>query len=93
MILRGPIIPWELVAEKGHPVAAYYGSAFVVIRYFGYLVRCDNILAELHTMHPELCDKVGGLLAMHIDDLRVIAPLWLSKTKKYGKTELTGRPI
>jgi hypothetical protein len=24
-IVRGPIIPWELGAEKGKPVAAYYG--------------------------------------------------------------------
>ncbi|KAI4348253.1 hypothetical protein L6164_008996 [Bauhinia variegata] len=72
MIIRGPIIPWELGAEKGRPVAAYYG----------YLRGCDNILAQLHTKHPELCDKVGGLLAMHIDDLRVLAPLWLSKTEE-----------
>ncbi|KAF3444514.1 hypothetical protein FNV43_RR14206 [Rhamnella rubrinervis] len=72
MIIRGPIIPWELGAEKGRPVAAYYG----------YLVGCDNILAQLHTKHPELCDKVGGLLAMHIDDLRKLAPMWLSKTEE-----------
>ncbi|OMO69107.1 hypothetical protein COLO4_29260 [Corchorus olitorius] len=86
MILRGPIIPWELGAEKGRPVAAYYG----------YLVGCDNLLAKLHTKHPELCDKVGGLLAMHIDDLRVLAPLWLSKTEEvredraHWATNLTG---
>lgn len=49
---------------------------------FRYLVGCDNILADLHTKHPELCDKVGGLLAMHIDDLRKLAPLWLSKTEE-----------
>lgn len=49
---------------------------------FRYLVGCDNILAKLHTKHPELCDKVGGLLAMHIDDLRELAPLWLSKTEE-----------
>ena len=24
MIIRGPIIPWELGAEKGRPVAQYY---------------------------------------------------------------------
>ncbi|XP_022739358.1 peptidyl serine alpha-galactosyltransferase-like isoform X1 [Durio zibethinus] len=86
MILRGPIIPWELGAEKGRPVAAYYG----------YLVGCDNILAKLHTKHPELCNKVGGLLAMHIDDLRVLAPLWLSKTEEvredraHWATNITG---
>ncbi|XP_074559576.1 peptidyl serine alpha-galactosyltransferase isoform X1 [Curcuma longa] len=72
MIIRGPIIPWELGAEKGRPVAAYYG----------YLKGCDNILSRLHTKHPELCDKVGGLLAMHIDDLRALAPMWLSKTEE-----------
>ncbi|CAH9084885.1 unnamed protein product [Cuscuta europaea] len=72
MIIRGPIVPWELGAEKGRPVAAYYG----------YLVGCDNVLAKLHTKHPELCDKVGGVLAMHIDDLRALAPMWLSKTEE-----------
>ncbi|KAL5717821.1 Peptidyl serine alpha-galactosyltransferase [Ranunculus cassubicifolius] len=71
-IIRGPIIPWELGAEKGKPVAALYG----------YLIGCDNILAQLHTKHPELCDKVGGLLAMHIDDLRALAPQWLAKTEE-----------
>ncbi|KAH1076536.1 hypothetical protein GYH30_052148 [Glycine max] len=86
MIIRGPIIPWELGAEKGRPVAAYYG----------YLIGCDNSLAKLHTKHPELCDKVGGLLAFHIDDLRVFAPLWLSKTEEvredraHWATNITG---
>ncbi|CAK9180461.1 unnamed protein product [Ilex paraguariensis] len=86
MIVRGPIIPWELGAEKGRPVAAYYG----------YLVGCDNILAQLHTKHPEICDKVGGLLAMHIDDLRALAPMWLSKTEEvredraHWATNITG---
>ncbi|KAH6774374.1 peptidyl serine alpha-galactosyltransferase [Perilla frutescens var. frutescens] len=86
MIIRGPILPWELGAEKGRPVAAYYG----------YLIGCDNILAKLHTKHPELCDKVGGLLAFHIDDLRTFAPMWLSKTeevradKAHWDTNITG---
>lgn len=61
-----------------------------------YLVGCDNLLAKLHTKHPERCDKVGGLLAMHIDDLRALAPMWLSKTeevredKAHWTTNLTG---
>lgn len=86
MIIRGPIIPWELGAEKGRPVAQYYG----------YLIGCDNILAKLHTKHPELCDKVGGLLVFHIDDLRAMAPLWLSKTEEvredraHWATNITG---
>ncbi|PKA51235.1 hypothetical protein AXF42_Ash010675 [Apostasia shenzhenica] len=84
MIIRGPIIPWELGAEKGKAVAAYYGRqrSFPLDDYFRYLIGCDNILARLHTKHPEFCDKVGGLLAMHIDDLRVLAPMWLSKTEE-----------
>ncbi|CAI0456559.1 unnamed protein product [Linum tenue] len=86
MIIRGPIIPTELGAERGRPVSAYYG----------YLVGCDNILAKIHTKHPELCDKVGGLLAMHIDDLRALAPKWLAKTeevredKAHWSTNITG---
>ncbi|MCO5601512.1 hypothetical protein L7F22_055633 [Adiantum nelumboides] len=86
MIIRKPIVPWELGVEKGKPVAALYG----------YLIGCDNILAELHTKHPDLCDKVGGLLAMHIEDLRALAPLWLSKTeevradKEHWATNITG---
>ncbi|KAK2366351.1 hydroxyproline O-arabinosyltransferase RDN2 [Trifolium repens] len=86
MIIRGPILPWELGAEKGRPVAAYYG----------YLKGCDNILAKLHTKNPDLCDKVGGLLAFHISDLRRFAPLWLSKTeevredKEHWATNITG---
>ena len=57
---------------------------------------CDNILAKLHTKNPELCDKVGGLLAMHIDDLRALAPMWLSKTEEvradtaHWSTNITG---
>ncbi|CAI7887338.1 unnamed protein product [Closterium sp. NIES-54] len=70
MVIRAPVTPWGVKAEKGKPVAAYYG----------YLIGCDNILAELHTKHPELCPKVGGFIVMHIDDLRRFVPLWLSKT-------------
>jgi peptidyl serine alpha-galactosyltransferase len=60
------------------------------------LKGCDNILAKLHTTHPEWCDKVGGILAMHIDDLRALAPLWLSKTEEvredrsHWSTNITG---
>ncbi|KAF8390577.1 hypothetical protein HHK36_025104 [Tetracentron sinense] len=61
-----------------------------------YLVGCDNILVQLHTKHPQLCDKVGGLLAMHIDNLWALAPLWLSKTEEvqedraHWATNITG---
>ncbi|CAI5958389.1 unnamed protein product [Closterium sp. NIES-64] len=72
MVIRAPVTPWGVKADKGKPVAAYYG----------YLIGCDNILAQLHTKHPELCPKVGGFIVMHIDDLRRFAPLWLSKTQE-----------
>lgn len=61
-----------------------------------YLIGCDNDLAKLHTRNPEACDKVGGVIIMHIDDLRKFAMYWLLKTQEvradkehYGK-ELTG---
>lgn len=63
---------------------------------FRYLIGCDNILARIHTTHPELCDKVGGVLVMHIDDLRALSPLWLSKTeevradREHWATNITG---
>ncbi|MBA0847698.1 hypothetical protein Goshw_021617 [Gossypium schwendimanii] len=56
------------------------------------ILDADMILRE----HPEVCNKVGGLLAMHIDDLRVLAPLWLSKTEEvhedraHWETNITG---
>lgn len=63
---------------------------------FSYLIGCDNDLARLHTRNPEACDKVGGVIIMHIEDLRKFAMYWLLKTQEvradkehYGK-ELTG---
>ncbi|PIN17816.1 hypothetical protein CDL12_09520 [Handroanthus impetiginosus] len=72
MIIRAPIIPWELGAEKGRPLVAYHG----------YLIECNNVLPKLNMKHSEPCDKFGGLLAIHIDDLRALAPIWLSKTEE-----------
>lgn len=46
------------------------------------MVGCDDALAKLHRKHPELCDNVGHLLALHIDDLRALAAIWLSKTQE-----------
>jgi len=67
-----------------------------VVFFSRYLIGCDNELARIHTKHPELCDKVGGFILMHIEDLRVFAPLWLSKTeevradKQHWSTNITG---
>lgn len=50
----------------------------------------------MHTKHPDLCDKVGGFILMHIEDLRIFAPLWLSKTeevrndREHWATNITG---
>ena len=49
---------------------------------YSYLIGCDNELAKLHISHPEACDKVGGVIIMHIDDLRKFALLWLHKTEE-----------
>jgi len=55
---------------------------FFVFLHASYLIGCDNELAKLHTSHPEACDKVGGVIIMHIDDLRKFALLWLHKTEE-----------
>lgn len=47
-----------------------------------YLIGCHNELAKLHTRNPDACDKVGGVIIMHIDDLRKFALLWLHKTEE-----------
>lgn len=47
-----------------------------------YLIGCDNILAELHTKNPAGCQKVGGVIVMHVEDLKQFAPLWLHKTEE-----------
>lgn len=64
--------------------------------HYRYLIGCDNELAKLHTRHPDACDKVGGVIIMHIDDLREFALLWLLKTeevradKAHYATNITG---
>lgn len=57
-------------------------SLIVLIYAFSYLIGCDNELARLHTRNPNACDKVGGVIIMHIDDLRKFALLWLHKTEE-----------
>ncbi|KAF2316503.1 hypothetical protein GH714_041844 [Hevea brasiliensis] len=83
MILRGPITPWEFKAARGRPVSTPYD----------YLIGCDNVLAKLHTSHPEACDKVGGVIIMHIEDLRKFAMLWLHKTEELQLRHLISREI
>ncbi|EPS72306.1 hypothetical protein M569_02455, partial [Genlisea aurea] len=71
-IVRGPILPWEMGAARGVPTSAHYPP----------MIGCDNIVAKLHSKRLDICDKVGGFMIMHIDDLRAMAPLWLSKTEE-----------
>lgn len=86
MIMRGPLTPWEYGAKLGHPVSTPYE----------YLIGCDNILAKIHTRNPSACDKVGGVIIMHIEDLRRFAMLWLHKSeevradKAHYATNITG---
>lgn len=47
-----------------------------------YLIGCDNELANIHTRNPKACDKVGGVIIMHIRDLKRFALLWLHKTEE-----------
>lgn len=56
-----------------------YLSNFMLV---SYLIGCDNELARLHTRNPDACDKVGGVIIMHIDDLRQFAIMWLHKTEE-----------
>ncbi|GAQ81253.1 hypothetical protein KFL_000750210 [Klebsormidium nitens] len=72
MILRTPVLPWELGAAPGTPVSARYG----------YLEGCANELVRLHASDPERCDRVGGFMVHYTQDLRKLAPLWLSKTEE-----------
>lgn len=57
-------------------------NSLFFLHWFSYLIGCDNVLAKLHTRHPEACNKVGGVIIMHIDDLRRFAMLWLHKTEE-----------
>jgi len=71
-------------------------SGFSFLSVCSYLIGCDNILAQIHTRNPQACSKVGGVLIIHIDDLRRLAPLWLHKTeevradKAHWATNITG---
>ncbi|CAI5954618.1 unnamed protein product [Closterium sp. NIES-64] len=49
-LIRRPVLPWELGAERGHPVSANYG----------YLKGCDNSFGELHMNNATYCDKVSS---------------------------------
>ena len=54
MIIRGPIVPWELGAEKGRPVAAYYGysiMSFILITLF-----FSDIVIKLDILPVEGCN-------------------------------------
>ncbi|CAI5521646.1 unnamed protein product [Closterium sp. Naga37s-1] len=71
-LIRRPVLPWELGAERGHPVSANYG----------YLKGCDNSFGELHMKNATHCDKVGGYIVIHVEDLWRLAPIWSFKSEE-----------
>ncbi|MBA0705063.1 hypothetical protein Golax_017281 [Gossypium laxum] len=70
MILRGPITPWEFKAARDRRFLPLTSKSRTMIK-----------LAKIHTRHPDACDKVGGVIDMHIDDLWAFVLLWLLKTE------------
>jgi hypothetical protein len=81
----------------GHVLDFSYGYVVMLpLMCIRYLIGCDNILAKIHTRNPSACDKVGGVIIMHIDDLRRFALLWLHKSeevradKAHYATNITG---
>lgn len=46
MIIRGPIIPWELGAEKGKPIAAYYGYEYSLHDHFVVVSRSNHVIQK-----------------------------------------------
>ncbi|CAI5521642.1 unnamed protein product [Closterium sp. Naga37s-1] len=47
-----------------------------------YLKGCDNSFGELHMKNATYCDKVGGYIVIHVEDLRRLAPLWSAKSEE-----------
>lgn len=73
MTIRKAIDPIALGAARGKPVGADYE----------YLVGCYNELVHRHVPeHVEYCQQVGGIIVMHRDDLRAVAPRWLHFTEQ-----------
>lgn len=50
MIIRGPIVPWELGAEKGYAVAAYYGYLLILSFLLNHITpKMSNQVSTLKT--------------------------------------------
>lgn len=75
MIIRKPIDPKKLGVKRGTVVSSDYP----------YLVGADNNFKNRFLDTNNKIYKVGGFYIFHIDDLKKIAPLWLSYTKKIRK--------
>ncbi|KAF2305996.1 hypothetical protein GH714_009372 [Hevea brasiliensis] len=76
MVMRGPITPWEFKAACGHPVSTPYD----------YLIGCDNVLAKLHTSHPEAFDKVRADKAHYATNITgdIYESGWISEMYGYS---------
>ncbi|MBA0549488.1 hypothetical protein Golob_020516, partial [Gossypium lobatum] len=66
---------------ESYPLQVRMNFAYFMALHDSYLIGCDNELANIHTRHPDACDKVGGVIVMHIDDLWAFVLLWLLKTE------------
>ncbi|MBA0733257.1 hypothetical protein Gogos_017292 [Gossypium gossypioides] len=66
---------------ESYPLQVPMNFTYFMALHDSYLIGCDNELAKIHTRHPDACDKVGGVIVMHIDDLWAFVLLWLLKTE------------
>ena len=75
MILRNQFTAELVGATRGHPIAAHYG----------YLVGIfpeNPMTVKAKVDNWRKAQQVGGFVVMHADDLRKVAPLWLSFTEE-----------
>ena len=78
MVFRNAFSVEDLGAEKGSPVAAYYGYM-------------HGVEANVHmgvkslVKNVETAQKVGGFVVMHREDMKKVAPLWLKYTEMVRK--------
>ena len=75
MILRNPFTAELVGATRGHPIAAHYGYLVGI-----FPENAMSVKAKVDNWRK--AQQVGGFVVMHVDDLRKVAPLWLSFTEE-----------
>ena len=78
MVFRKAFTVDDLGAEKGRPVAAYYG-------YMKAVEKDVHMGVKQYVKNVENAQKVGGFVVMHREDLKRVAPLWLKYTAMVRK--------